>query len=130
MKFKKAQSEIITTVLIILLVLAAIVIVWQVVQGTVNKGAEQVEAQSSCIGLSISLVDAGGAGVVTLKPNKDIAGYRIYFNGVQQGTGDGSAVTAFSSASTTFNPGVGVEVTSAGKIGTQWCDGMEKIVAA
>jgi flagellin-like protein len=41
---RKAQSQIITTVLIILLVLAAIVIVWQVVQGTVRSGAEQLIA--------------------------------------------------------------------------------------
>lgn len=55
MKNKKAQGEIITTVLIILLVLAAIVIVWQVVQSTVNKGAKQVESQSGCLGVGVEV---------------------------------------------------------------------------
>ena len=42
MKSKRGQSEIITTVLIILLVLAAIVIVWQVVQGTIKGASEEI----------------------------------------------------------------------------------------
>jgi hypothetical protein len=50
---KKAQGEVITTVLIILLVLAAIVIVWQVVNSTITKGSEQVESQTGCIGINI-----------------------------------------------------------------------------
>jgi len=57
---KKAQSQIITTVLIILLVLAAIVIVWQVVQGTVQQGADEIGGQSDCftVGLGIESVTA------------------------------------------------------------------------
>lgn len=54
---KKAQGEVITTVLIILLVLAAIVIVWQVVNSTVSKGAKQVESQAGCIGLGFEITD-------------------------------------------------------------------------
>jgi threonine aldolase len=50
---KKAQGEVITVILIILLVLAAIVIVWQVVNSTITKGSEQVESQSGCIGINI-----------------------------------------------------------------------------
>lgn len=46
---KKAQSQIITTVLIILLVLAAIVIVWQVIQGFVKKGTEDIKNNVACI---------------------------------------------------------------------------------
>ena len=55
---KKAQSQIITTVLIILLVLAAIVIVWQVVQGTVQQGADEIGGQGDCftVGLEIESV--------------------------------------------------------------------------
>ena len=41
MNSKKAQSEIITTVLITLLVLAAIIIVWQVVSSTMEKSKNQ-----------------------------------------------------------------------------------------
>jgi len=38
----KAQSQIITTVLIILLVLAAVVIVWNVIHSTIEKGSEEI----------------------------------------------------------------------------------------
>lgn len=55
---KKAQGEVITTVLIILLVLAAIVIVWQVVQSTVKSGAEQIEKQTDCIGINLDIEKA------------------------------------------------------------------------
>ncbi|MFH1359368.1 MAG: archaellin/type IV pilin N-terminal domain-containing protein [archaeon] len=57
---KKAQSQIITTVLIILLVLAAIVIVWQVVNNTIKGGADQVDKQSTCLGIAMEVtsVDA------------------------------------------------------------------------
>lgn len=50
---KKAQGEIITTVLIILLVLAAIVIVWQVVNSTVNRAGEQADIASQCVGIQL-----------------------------------------------------------------------------
>lgn len=58
MKSKRGQSEIITTVLIILLVLAAIVIVWQVVQGTLNAGKEDINKKRDCLGLDIVVVSA------------------------------------------------------------------------
>ena len=56
---KKAQAQIITTVLIILLVLAAIVIVWQVVSGTIEEGGEAIESQTGCTGmvLEVSNID-------------------------------------------------------------------------
>lgn len=55
---KKAQSEIITTVLIILLVLAAIVIVWQVVSGTMGKTKGQIDVTKQCIGITMSVTKA------------------------------------------------------------------------
>jgi len=55
---KKAQSQIITTVLIILLVLAAIVIVWQVVQGTVQQGADEISGQSDCFTVGLEIKEA------------------------------------------------------------------------
>ncbi len=58
---KKAQSQIITTILIILLVLAAIVIVWQVVQSTIESGAETIEGTAACIGLDLKIVSASAA---------------------------------------------------------------------
>lgn len=59
---KKAQSQIITTILIILLVLAAIVIVWQVVQSTIESGAETIEGTAACIGIDLKIVSAYAAG--------------------------------------------------------------------
>jgi len=64
--YKKAQSQIITTVLIILLVLAAVVIVWQVVNSTIKGGAEQIEKQSTCLGISME-VTATSATTATVK---------------------------------------------------------------
>ena len=52
---RKAQGEIITTILIILLVLAAIVIVWQAVRGTIGGGVGKIEAGAACIGLDVSI---------------------------------------------------------------------------
>lgn len=60
MKGKRGVSEIITTVLIILLVLAAIVIVWQAVKGTIEAGTGTLTGQTACMGvdLSIGIVNA------------------------------------------------------------------------
>ena len=55
-KSKRSQSQIITTILIILLVLAAIVIVWQVVQSTIESGAETIEGTAACIGIDLKIV--------------------------------------------------------------------------
>ena len=83
---KKAQSQIITTILIILLVLAAIIIVWQVVQGTIKQGAEEIESQSSCLGLRLEITkidvttDTTDASI-TIRPTKNISGYQAYVNG-------------------------------------------------
>ena len=83
---KKAQSQIITTILIILLVLAAIIIVWQVIQGTVQEGADEIESQSSCLGLRLEITDIAVTtdtvpASITIRPTKDITGYRAYVNG-------------------------------------------------
>jgi len=45
---KRAQAQIITTVLIILLVLAAVVIVWQVISATVKEGAKEAGGTGNC----------------------------------------------------------------------------------
>ena len=85
---KKAQSQIITTILIILLVLAAIIIVWQVIQGTVQEGAEEIESQSSCLGLRLEITNiavtdetTNTVASITIRPTKNISGYQAYVNG-------------------------------------------------
>ena len=85
---KKAQAQIITTILIILLVLAAIIIIWQVVQGTVQQGAEEIERQASCLGLRIDITNtviATSDAKVTFRPTKDISGYQVYVEGESKG---------------------------------------------
>jgi hypothetical protein len=120
---KKAQSQIITTILIILLVLAAIVIVWQVIQGTVEKGAEEIESQSDCLGLRLEITDIDvDTDTITIRPTKNISGYQAYFNGAVFGDAgvplDGVAVKAL--ATKTINPktvdGVIQEISSGDEI--------------
>ena len=85
MFYKKAQAGIITVILIILLVLAAIVIVWQVVNTTIRGGAEQIEKQSGCLGVTLEVEKKGytlfsikraGGGLITPEPS-----IRIISNG-------------------------------------------------
>ncbi len=99
---KKAQSQIITTILIILLVLAAIIVVWQVIQGTVQEGAEEIESQSSCLGLRLEITKIDtDVNSITIRPTKNISGYQAYVNGAVFGE-DGVAVKAL--ATKTIDP--------------------------
>lgn len=131
---KNAQSQIITTVLIILLVLAAIVIVWQVVQGTVKGGSEEIERQSSCMGLTVEVTQAkaGSPGSVVIRPNKDITGYRVYVNGAMKTTDtvEGAiVVTAYETKTFLTTLVTGNKVEAAGKINGQWCPGLSEASA-
>tara|TARA_Y100000034_G_C6888197_1_gene408129 strand:- start:73 stop:501 length:429 start_codon:yes stop_codon:yes gene_type:complete len=134
--YKKAQSQIITTVLIILLVLAGIVIVWQVVNSTVQSGADQIEAQSGCLGFEMGITNVTATtDTVTLRPNKDIAGYRVYVDGSLVVDAGSTAVTSHGTTTSTDpdnstdNIATGQEVTTAGLVGSTWCDGVNKETA-
>lgn len=123
---KKSQAQIISTILIILLVLAAVVIVWQVVQGTVKGGAEEIETQTDCIGLNMEITKIitgvpPNPASVTIRPSKDISSYKVYKDGVLKV--DGGAVTAFSTSTATIADGilVGNEIEVVGKIGETIC---------
>jgi hypothetical protein len=126
---KKAQGEIITTVLIILLVLAAIVIVWQVVNRTVTTGGQQVTAGANCMGLSIAITNTSTG--VTVKPNKDLEGYRVYSNGamVSTATEDAMAVGIFTTKTFAYAVPAKAKLTAAGKIAGTWCDGSTEVIA-
>ena len=84
---KKAQSQIITTVLIILLVLAAIVIVWQVVRNTVDTGADSITSATDCIDVNLEIVSAhanDGNITVTRKaggPNDIVSDIKVLVGG-------------------------------------------------
>jgi uncharacterized protein (UPF0333 family) len=71
MKSTKAQSELITTVLIILLVLAAIIIVWQVVMGVLNQGKNSVTNQANCMGLNLVVAKATNASSLNIVVRRD-----------------------------------------------------------
>ena len=64
---KKAQGQIITTILIILLILAAIVIVWQVVNRTVQKGADEISTQTDFIGITLEIESAYADGNIAIR---------------------------------------------------------------
>lgn len=127
---KKSQAQIISTILIILLVLAAIVIVWQVVQGTIKSGAEEIETQTGCIGLTIDITKITtstplSAASVTIRPSKDLASYKVYRT-TSSGNSvvvDGGAVTAYGINTTTISEGISIgdEIEVLGKIGEVIC---------
>ena len=66
---KRAQSQIITTVLIILLVLAAIIIVWNVIKFTIVRSSEQIGTSQFTTQLDIKQANmyVSGGGKVTVK---------------------------------------------------------------
>lgn len=124
---KKAQSQIITTILIILLVLAAIIIVWQVIQGTVSQGAAEIESQSSCLGLRLEITNIDTTGnTITIRPTKNIDGYRAYVNGAEFGAA-GVAVDALSTETIAAGTGQSIsegdEVEVIAQIGEAACPG-------
>ena len=134
---KKAQAQIITTVLIILLVLAAIVIVWQVISNTINKGAKEIDEQSNCIGFRIDITNINTtADTITIRPTKDIDGYRAFVNGSKFGVDGGflGAVDPKKIIRKTDKTGeindptiyAGDEIEVLGKIGDVWCLGNKK----
>ena len=91
---KHSQSQIITTVLIILLVLAAIVIVWQVVQSTIESGAETIEKTSACMGMGLEIVNADASANTVIVTRKSggatdaVAGVRFLVEGSAETSND------------------------------------------
>jgi len=124
---KKAQAQIITTVLIILLVLAAIVIVWQVIQGTIESGTEEISKKTGCLGLNIDITNINTqANAVTIRPNKEIEGFRVYVDGNDAGESPVKVPelgTKTYSVTRKYPPGIkaGNEVEVLGKIAGEYC---------
>ena len=54
---KKAMSDVIVMVIAVALVLVAIAIVWAVVGGVINKGAEDIDYAQKCVGVSVEATD-------------------------------------------------------------------------
>ena len=79
----KAQTKIITTLLLILLVLSIIVVVWRVIDASVSEGSEEVPLTTGCltIDLEIERVDNGSINNLILKRTGgigELAGVRVY----------------------------------------------------
>lgn len=52
-KSKRGLSEVVTTVIIIVLVLAAIAIVWSVINGLISGGLDDINVNSKCLNLGV-----------------------------------------------------------------------------
>ena len=97
--YKKAQSQIITTVLIILLVLAGVVIVWQVVRGTIGEGTENIGSAVDCLKVQLEITKAEvGVNAIEIKRavgGDALSGVNILVNGtLQTGAGTSSPISA------------------------------------
>jgi|GEM_PF-5719382 len=73
----KAQSQIITTVLIILVVLVAVVIVWNVVQNMVTESADDVDVQPFALDADLSYYLESGTGDAILEVKRGAGGGEI-----------------------------------------------------
>lgn len=104
---RKAQSQIITTILIILLVLAAIVIVWQVVRGTVEEGAESIPGQTDCLTTRLDIsVPATNAQVLKVERGTgegDLVGIRVFINDVAQSPDVALSINELEGKDTTYS---------------------------
>jgi len=73
MKMKKAQSEIITTVLLVLIALAAVAIIAVFIHNQVRQGAATADAKAQCLKIDLEVTKAVNAGTVTVKRNDNEA---------------------------------------------------------
>ena len=55
-KDKRALSEIVATLIVILLVIIAIGIIWTVVRGVIDSGAEQIRLSGQCLNIDVQAV--------------------------------------------------------------------------
>jgi len=84
MKNTKGLSGVITTLIIILLVIAAIGIIWAVVQPFIKGSGEKFDINTKCLNVGVEptkLNCAGGACNVTVKRSEgeeEIAGVKFY----------------------------------------------------
>lgn len=129
---KRSQSEVITTILIILLVIGVVVIVWQVINRTVTTGAKKIEQQALCLDLVIEVTKVDiEKNLVTIRPSKDINGYRVYVNG-EEAAPEGKALKALGTdtVNSTVDIVAGSEIEVVGKFGDNFCTtGTKKTVS-
>jgi hypothetical protein len=95
-KDKRGLSAIITTLLIVLLVLVAVGIVWAVVSGILNRGAEDLELSAKCLNIDVrasAVLCATGVCNVTFDRTGTgtdaIGGVKLVFRNSTAGTNSG-----------------------------------------
>ncbi|HRZ85500.1 MAG TPA: hypothetical protein P5277_01845 [Candidatus Paceibacterota bacterium] len=93
MKSKKGLSDIITTVLMILLVIAAIAVLWVVIQNFVSKGTGEVASVADCMNtiLDVSKADVSADEIRVARKTGGgkIDGYYVFVKGIEyKVTGD------------------------------------------
>lgn len=86
---KKAQAQIIVTVLIILLVIAAIAIVASVITNLVRQGGQDIVSQTECINTQLEITQANNGSnqiVVRNSGQGDVSGVVVLLNGITEET--------------------------------------------
>ena len=71
MKTKKAQTEIIVTVLLVLIALAAVGLIAYFIMGQVRSGASAAGDKASCVKLDFQVTKAAAGTNITVKRNDD-----------------------------------------------------------
>ncbi len=88
---KKGLSTIVATLLIILLTLVAVGIIWLVIRGVVQGGADDVNISSKCLASEVAVTQVNSAGVdvydVTLNRKRgtdEIGGVKLIFTDAEE----------------------------------------------
>jgi flagellin-like protein len=132
---KRGVSDVVTTVLMILLVIAAIGILWVVIQQFVSKGTEGIPNQADCMTTTLSITDAKlnstglFAKVSRTGSSTTVSTLKFFANGnsvALNGTvPDVSGIQTWTNASTLSGVSSGQSLTVAAVIGTTTCNPSE-----
>jgi hypothetical protein len=79
---KKGLSTVVTTLIIILLVLVAVGIIWIVVRGVIEQGADQVDVSSACPLIDVRIIGNGTCTSTTCTVNLERKAGGDTFGGV------------------------------------------------
>ena len=86
MENKKGLSGVVTTLILVLLVLAAVGIVWVVINGIITRGAENIDINAKCLEIEVTPTAAScedalcSVTVVRSAGGDEIAGIKLIFS--------------------------------------------------
>lgn len=131
---KRGVSDVVTTVLMILLVIAAIGILWVVIQRFVTQGTNTVPSQADCISTTLTIGSASASTVTVSRTgtsNAVISEVKIFVDGSLRTTTAGSPPGVGETKSYTLSSAVtaGQKVTVAAKIGDTTCNPSQEFTA-